>query len=676
MKSPAKDDAESLAKAIRDLVVQGKVEDAVSRFADCVRRKAEKRVSSLLGATMTTALGQCTDHSKGQFGRATLYLEGGFLGEAERCMRREVEKNPTCEALASHAAILSRMGRREESLATYDRAVAVCPDRARLQFERGQLLQSSGRLAEARSSFEQACRIDGSNAEYWLELGNVSKSLLDFEGARNAYGVAVGIRPRYADALNNRGTVHRKMGDNERALADFSAAIACDRGHLYSYLNRGSLFAASGRHDLALQDFEMALVIAPQDPNPYHGMGESLHRLGAHAEALDYFDAALSLADRMCTVHLSKGNCLRAMGQPELAIASFRRAVEIDPNYLEGYINWSVSLQDLGRHHDAIEVLDRALAISPGFNEACYNKANSMLCLGLSREAWQTYERRHHLASGARLATFGKPLLGEESPQGKVLLLQWDQRVGDIIHAMRYVPFIEQIAAKCYWQVDHQLKGLLSASHPRIQMIGLADCPADVTHRLPITSLPLALGTFDDSAVPRNVPYLTPSEQAIGSWRGRLQGDRPRVGVVWRGRPDPPGRSIPIQDFRVLFANPEIEFVSLQVDPARDELAVLNSDGVTNAASGIGTFDDTAAILSLLDLVVTIDTSVAHLSCALGRPTWILLKYGGDWRWRETGDGSVWYPTARIYRQRTFADWPAVISELSNDLQQFSLRCR
>lgn len=667
---------EAAANSLRRLISKGEVDNAILSYKNWLNSHGSSAgLRANLGKKVFDALESSTETLSLATSRATLFVEAGFTEEAERCLREEARVRPTAHVIGMHASIMARVGKHQQSLDAYNKAIAMAPSAGNLHFERGRLLQSLARHAEAREALHRACSLEPTNADYLLELGNALKTMQDLTGAEEAYSRAISARPDYAEAYNNRGTVRRQMRQLKGAYADFGAAITKNPLHLYAYLNRGALLIDEGQYDYALKDFEYALVIAPDSADAYHGLSEVLHKHGRHSDALAHIDAAFLLDARGGRYHFSRGNYLRSLGRPEEAAAAFRSSTETDSSFLEGYINWSVALQDLNRHREAIEVLDRALAIRPEYNEASYNKANSMLCLGLSREAWQTYERRHHLTSGAKLTTFGKPLLGQETPQGKVLLLQWDQRVGDIIHAMRYVPLIEQIAAKCYWQVDHQLKGLLSASHPRIQMIGLADCPADVTHRLPITSLPLALGTFDDNAVPRNVPYLTPSEHAINSWRGRLQGDRPRVGVVWRGRPEPPGRSIPIQNFRVLFANPEIEFVSLQIDPARDELAVLNSDGVTNAASGIANFDDTAAIISLLDLVVTIDTSVAHLSCALGRPTWILLKYGGDWRWRETGGGSVWYPTARIYRQKTLADWPTVISELSSDLQQFSLRC-
>lgn len=606
--------------------------------------------------------------NKRSYAIGMLYLECGYPLEAERALRQTISTENSSENKKIYATALARLGRLKDALALFDQILSVTPADGDVWFERGQLLLTVGEIKAAEQSFVKTCQLMPKNSAAWLELGNVKKILQQNEEALQAFTQAINCAPNLPEAFNNRGTIHKLLGNREEALADFTEAIRLNPQHLYAYLNRGALLLELKRLDFAQLDFERALVIAPQDSNAFHGLGEAFQQQGNYDASLINLDSAILLDNTKPVYHLSRGNCLQAMGDFELAIEAYKNALGVDPSFAEAYINWGTVLQELGRHEDAIEVLNKAIELRPNFYGAYWNKANSMLCMGLSKEAWKTYELRHKVKSPDSRKVPNLPLLEDTVPNGKKLLLQWDQRFGDIIQVLRYIPAIEKLASECIWQIAPEMLSLVQASFPDIRIVepGLEDYGME--YQLPITSLPFVLKTFSETDIPVNVPYLSPSELVLEKWAATMPDKFPRVGLVWRGQPSPPGRSIPLAQLQSLVKIPNISFCSLQYQATPAEIVALTRHGVQHFGEVIKTFEDTAAIIRCMDLVVTVDTSVAHLAGALGIPCFVLLKFGGDWRWHLKGIDSAWYPSARIYRQTSPGDWNAVIENVIADM--------
>lgn len=599
------------------------------------------------------------------------FLKDGRPVEAERQLRRAATESPSADALRLHAEALLMLGRPDDALAALTAALKLFPVDGSLYHQRGCLLHQLGRLSEARQDHAAACERTVTSPQFALELGNVCKDAGDFNAAVAAYDRTIALRPDYPEAFNNRATAQRSLGRAEQALADFSQAIRLNPAHLFAYLNRAALLADLRQLDAARADFEMAIVLAPDNPHTFYGLGEVLHQQGQHLAALAALDAAALLTDRMPMVHLSRGNCLQALGEFETAIAAYRTALAIDPSFIEAFVNWGNALQELGRHTEAIAIYDQALAIRPGYHGADWNRANSLLCLGLAREHWLAYERRHQVQTH-RLGTSPAPLLGETAPDGQRLLLVWDQRFGDIIQCLRFVPEIERRARSCIWQVAKPMRNLVAASFPGINLVDDGVFPDDIDYRLPITSLPLALGVFDEARIPAAAPYLHASEERHRFWSAalpaRTSGKPLRVGLMWRGQPVPPGRSIPLERLEPLLRLQGLQFCALQPGTTPTEREFLRRRGVMQFGDCVKSFEDTAAIIDQLDIVVTIDTSVAHLAGALGKPAKVLLKAGGDWRWHTAGAQSAWYPSATLYRQPKPGDWSSTVATLVQDL--------
>ncbi|MFZ5676407.1 MAG: tetratricopeptide repeat protein [Pseudomonadota bacterium] len=562
-------------------------------------------------------------------------------------------------ALAGHC--LTAIGDKRKAIEAFTRAVQVLPRRGDLHGLLGALLLGAGEAGRAVEALGRAIALDGRDWNAWFELGNAHKALGDKKAAIDAFSRSIEINPRNADSFNNRGATLQVMGADQQAIADFDNAISLNRAHLFAWMNKGVSLGKLDRQEDSVKAFETALAVNPAMGEAYHNLGLTLLKLERNSEALRNLEAALLVEPARTDWLLSKGNALGALFRYEEAVAAYRDCIAGNPANTDARINMAGALQELAEHDKAIAILDDALAKRPGYPEAQWNRANSLLAFGPSREAWEAYEQRLHLSVHEKLPDYGLPLLGTGEIKGRKLLVQWEQRFGDVLQMLRYIPEVSKQCA-AHWQVAPPLLDLVKASFPDIAICGREECPPGLDTRIPYTSLPLAMKSFALADIPNAAPYLRASEAARNKWAGTREAGRTNVGIAWRGNPQPPGRSVPIEQAAALFDIPDMRFISLQVDPTREEEAVLKRHGVADLGRDIKSFDDSAALLEQLDLIVTIDTAIAHLAGALGRKTFVLLKYGADWRWLLKRSDSPWYPTATLFRQSSLGNWKDVVS--------------
>ncbi|MBI5659063.1 MAG: tetratricopeptide repeat protein [Nitrosomonadales bacterium] len=504
-------------------------------------------------------------------------------------------------------------------------------------------------------------------------------------------------------------------GGNEATARDAPAQAAKSASHSFNATNVATpsepLLKAVALHQAGQLDEAAAAYRSLLKENP--GNSDALHYLGLIAfrkedyrEAIALIGSAIKINSKIPAYHCNLGNALKGNGRFDSAIASFREAVSLDPEFQAAYSNLGNALLELERfdeattcyrkalalrpdfaeaHYnlgnafleqykldDAIASYDNALALRPDYAAARHNKSNALLCGGVSRAAWQLYEYRLPSPGYAHLADCGLPLLGENAPEGKKILVQWEQRFGDMIQMMRYLPMLERIAGECWWQIAEPLRELVARSYPDRRIIGVTECPHSLDYRVPFTSLPLALKTFTEEAIPKEVPYLVADPGRVAFWKQRLRPDAsPCVGVIWRGNPKPPGRSADINHVIPLLDDNRITFVTLQKDLPESERDLLGKyRNVISLDKELATFDDTASVIAALDLVITIDTAIAHLAGALGKPAWVLLKFGADWRWLRDREDSPWYPSARLFRQAAPGDWAGVMQRVRATLEK------
>jgi tetratricopeptide (TPR) repeat protein len=580
------------------------------------------------------------------------------LDAARASYTRAVELNPNfAQAYGNRGIVLCELSRPQEALADYDKAISIKSDFAEIWSNRGDLLRELGRLDEALESCDTAVGLRTDLADAHCNRAVVLRALKRWDEALVSLDHTVAIDPEHAVAHHNRGLVLKDLEQWEAALGSYERAIAIDRRYAEAYRSRGILLLALKRPREALASIDEAISIDPYFAEAYSSRGTVLHRSRQFAPALQDFDQAIALKAHLPEAHFNRGSVLHAMRNFDAAIASY----------------------------------DEAIALNPTDPAAHLNRALARLSLGDYARGWKEYEWRWEELSSATRGKEGRrvlpqPLwLGEASLAGKTILLHSEQGLGDTIQFCRYVELVGRLGAKVILEVPAALASLMRCLPHVAQVIGTGEAPPPFDYHCPLLSLPLAFNT-ELETVPAEVPYLRPDPEKVLYWKEKL-GDkhRLRVGLVWSGglRPDQPDvweanmrRNIPLALLEPL-ANPDVEFVSLQKGQPAAELTLLISNGwagprLTDFASLLLDFSDTAALIDNLDLVISVDTSTAHLAGALAKPVWILNRHDSCWRWLLGRVDSPWYPTVRLYQQRQAGDWNEVIQNIQSDLMKLA----
>jgi len=538
--------------------------------------------------------------------------------------------------------------------------------------EEGIVLQRQGKLAEAEKVYTRILKVlpDQFNA---LELLAQLKLQRGKPGeAYRLMSAAVAARPASADARVHLGHVLRALKRDADALASFDKALALDPHHVDALGNRGDVLLTLRRPADALACFETILAAAPGHREARANRGVALAALGRYPEAVADFDAVLA-AGPQPIVACNRGNALAALGRHADAVASYDSTLALIPNHVAAWSGRGVSLQALNRHADAIASFDRALALAPDYADAHFNRSLALLAIGDYAQGQAEYEWRWK-RSGAEAFRkhFPRPLwLGESPLNGRTILLHAEQGLGDTIQFVRYVALLARAGASVVLEVHPELKPLLSRLDGVKHVIALGEPrpPHDV--HCPLGSLPRALKTTL-AAVPADIPYLAADPDRVARWRPRLDAfGGPRVALVWAGNPAHPNdrnRSLPLEKLGPLWASGRARVVSLQRDLRPGDAEAVAAAPVLDLGRDLADFDDTAAVLACCDRVIAVDTAVAHLAGALGRPLWVLLPFSSDWRWTAAAERSPWYPAARLYRQPQPDDWASVIARVAADL--------
>jgi hypothetical protein len=379
---------------------------------------------------------------------------------------------------------------------------------------------------------------------------------------------------------------------------------------------------------------------------------------------------ALALDPRHVEVLCNRGAALRMLGRPAEALADYDRALALAPGKAEILNNRGVALAALNRHAEAIECYGAALAAAPDYARAGFNRSVSRLVVGDFDGGWADHEYRWRGGDRPMQPTASRAprWTGREEIRGKTVLLGAEQGLGDIIMCTRYAPLLRDRGARVVLEVHPPLKALLRELDGIDHVIALGEALPPHDYQVPIMSLPLAFGTRVDT-IPRDVPYVFPPAAHIERWRSALESARrPLVGLAWSGSAtlrNDRNRSIPLAQLQAL-RDGEGTFVSLQKDIRDADRPHLDTGrGILHFEAELADFRDTAALASLMDVVVSVDTSLAHLAGAMARPTWILLPFSPDWRWLLGRDDSPWYPTARLFRQPQPGDWETPIRRVA-----------
>jgi tetratricopeptide (TPR) repeat protein len=481
---------------------------------------------------------------------------------------------------------------------------------------------------------------------------------------------ALKLNPASAQVMSNLGMALAALNRDQEALAILDKAVAIMPGSVEAITNRGNVLTKLGRPSEALAAFDAALALAPGFPGALANRGNALAALGRFEEALAQYDAVLATMPAHAETHLNRGSAFSALARAGEAVAAFDRALALRPDYVKAHIGRGVARQALNQQRAALEDFERAIALDKSNADAHHNAALARLTLGDYRRGFEQYEWRWQRSGmPARRRSFGKPLwLGEYPLARKRIFIAAEQGLGDCIQFARYVPLLARAGATVMLEAPPPLCSLFARLEGVTTVMARGDALPDFDVYCPAGSLPRALRT-EVSSIPADVPYLRASEAHIVKWRERIERlPQPRIAVAWAGSADhvnDRNRSLLLRQMAPLFAL-NAGVVSIQRDlRAADAEELTRHPTLTHVGDALADFDDTAAVVTLADLVITVDTSVAHLAGALGRPTFVLVPFWPDWRWMLERPDTPWYPTMRLCRQPKTSDWESVIAQVA-----------
>jgi tetratricopeptide (TPR) repeat protein len=478
------------------------------------------------------------------------------------------------------------------------------------------------------------------------------------------------------DALQLLGLLNLQRRRLAEALRFLSQALKVNSRSADAMSNLGLALHATGRFEEAVTSYRNALLIVPDHPEILYNLANAFLELGRIDEALAGYDEVLAKNPSHVGALVNRGNTLLRFNRPADAMSNYDKALAAMPGHPQILTNRGHALRRLDRPLEARADFEAALVAGPEFPEAHFEAAMTLLTIGDFDAGWKGYEWRWKTATFAsQRRQLRAPLwLGDAPVSGKTILLHAEQGFGDTIQFIRYAPLLASRGAKVVCEVQPELQSLLSRFEG-IDIIAQGEPLPTFDLHCPLLSLPLAFATKPET-IPASVPYLAPPVERLAHWRDHLAQGGPCAGFVWSGsasHKNDSNRSIPLARLAALFEDPPVRCFSLQSElRAADGEVLRELPNFVHLGDALRDFADTAAVISLLDVVVSVDTSVAHLAGALGKPVVILLPYAADFRWMRNRDDTPWYPTAKLFRQPAFADWDSVIGRLGDEMRQLS----
>jgi tetratricopeptide (TPR) repeat protein len=582
------------------------------------------------------------------------------------------------------AMLLARHDRLEEARAALDAALALQPDHAGALLNRAVALHRLGRLPEALAGHDALLRLHPGSAAGWSARAAVLEAMHRLPAAIASEARAVALRPGDAAAQTRLAGLLGRAGDAQAALVHFELALKLAPQHPAARVGRALLLQSAWRHEDALQDLDAALAVAPQDQAALQARATSLSALGRWAEASACRAQLLQACDRAVAERPAdpeprrrRANLFYQLDRFEDALADIDAMQPHRPDTAQALSERGGVLFALRQGKEALDCYAKALALQPQMPRAHYDMSMHRLALGDLREGWAQYEWRWRVPDFPSVRRhFAQPLwLGQEDIAGKRLLLHAEQGLGDTLQFCRYATLAAARGAEVLLEVQQPLVELMrSLVGPAAVLPHGAALPAFDLH-CPLLSLPHAFGT-ELHSIPATVPYLAAPPDRQQAWRQRLgPASGLRIGLVWAGNSrhgNDGRRSMPLAAAAPLLGLGH-EVVSLLPDlPERDRASLAALPGLRLLGAECRDFRDAAALISELDVVVTVDTSFAHLAGALGRPVFVLLSRLSDWRWLLNRPDSPWYPTARLFRQPARGDWASMVAEVAVALEEFA----
>jgi tetratricopeptide (TPR) repeat protein len=525
-----------------------------------------------------------------------------------------------------------------------------------------------GQAASIRLEDEAAARL--------YDQGLREQAAGRIDAAIALFDQAMRLKPDFPEALCAGGFILQGRGHAAAALAFYDRALRLKPDYAVAWFNRGCLLLEHNNYQAALESFDRACALTPDDANVYCNRGAALLSLGRMSEAADDQRRALALKPDMHKAALNLGNALMRLGRYADARDAYRTSIALRHDYAHGIAGLGIALKELGRFSEAMDAFEQALSLNPDSDEALANRGCLQLLLGDFARGWEGYEYRWF--RGERpipISAAQFDLAAPETLSGRKILVVNDHGLGDTIQFFRYVILLTEAGAEVTFACPAKMRALLESSGAKVIWRDAKDLSGCFDATLALSSLPRACGTRLET-IPARVPYLKAEPARVALWRERMQGEGVRIGLCWSGSSDfrvDPQRSIPPLHLAPLAELAHARFFSLQKEDVASSFPEALDARLTRFDAfdaGPDAFLDTAAIMANLDLIVTCDTSIAHLAGALGRPVWVALKHVSEWRWMNDRPDSPWYPTMRLFRRSRDGDWTALLKAMVPEIRR------
>jgi tetratricopeptide (TPR) repeat protein len=610
---------------------------------------------------------------------ALAWADGGEMDRAATECRRAVTLDPRSgQAWCCVGEIAERRGNGRAAVAAYARALKLPSGAAKAALALGNRLCRQERFEEALGIYARGIRRAPADAVLYFAMGAAAAMLGKTCEAKAAYFKALQCRPKFAEVHLSLGNLLYNEGDFAGAAAGYARAIAARPEYGKAHCNLGNALSALGQYAEAAACYERALALDPDAVAARHNLGNALLHRRDYRRAEECFREVLRLAPCGAEHHNSLGNALLQQRRDVEAEACYARALQLEPEYAAAHINLANTLLQLGRAEEMKLHYRRGVELDPTSAGGQYNLALACLREGNYREGWQRHESRWdfrelHLPRRG----FAQPQWRGEALDGAAILLHAEQGLGDTLQFARYVPLVAKRGGRVVLEVQPPLRRLLLGLGGAVRVLARGDPLPAFAWQCPLMSLPVAFDTTLES-IPSAAPYLQADAAAVSAaWqRFPRRGETLRVGLAWAGNPrhkSDQQRSItleqlaPLADVRVSDVRGAV-FFSLQFGPAAAQIAQARFP-LVDACSRSQDFAATAAVAATMDLVISVDTSVAHLAGAMGLPVWVMLPHLADWRWLERREDSPWYPTARLFRQPAPGDWTSLVEAMREALR-------
>jgi tetratricopeptide (TPR) repeat protein len=645
--------------------------------------------------------------------------QAGQLQQAETLYRQVLRVEPAnADALHLLGVLAYQAGQHQLALDYIGKALAVRPQDAAFHSNRGLVLDALGRWDEAVACYREALRLRPDDATVHNNLGNAIRRQGRLHEATACYREALRLRPNYPQAHNNLGNALKEQGRLDEAIAYYREAARLLPAFPEAHCNLGNAFEKQGRlneavpcyrealrlrpdypeargqlerlsrelpsaarsvqePDDGLAGYREAIRLLPNAPEVHFNLGIALQRQGRLDEAVASYRQAIRLRPSYHKAFHNLGDALQRLGRFDDAIACFREAIRSLPDSAESHYNLGTALHGQGRLDDAIACYEEAIRLRPDYPEAHNNLGQCWLLKGQFQRGWAEYEW-HLRCPGIGSRSFRQPQWDGTPLGGRRILLYADQGLGDNLQFARFAGLVQQRGGYVIMECLPSLAPLLSTCPGIDRLVAQGSVLPEFDVHAAMLSLPGLLGTTVET-IPADVPYVHADPQHRRRWQQELQATGTwNVGIVWQGRPthgQDRTRSVLLEFFAPLARIPGVRLVRLQRGPGSEQLAQLRGQWEVFDPPGwpedhAEAWLESAALVSALDLVITVDTSVAHLAGSLAAPVWVALPFVPDWRWLLEREDCPWYPTMRLFRQQRLGDWPGVFERLADALRQ------